>query len=147
MTVISAAELRRRAQEARQEADRLAREANAAQQAELAASRPQMPSVGGVGDRAIVSFTRYQSGREYNYAALGWRLGNSVRWVVTGSETRRFNWPGLLDFIGEANWPSLHLMAEHRLLGPLPGAEPAVAETMGAFGRVLGTSAVGEGPY
>jgi hypothetical protein len=146
--IVSAAELRARAREAAAEASRLTREADAATAAERAASRPQMPPVGGTGDRAIVCFTRYQSGREYNYAALGWQLGRSVRWAVTGRR-RRFNWAGLLDFIGEANWGSLHLMHEARLLGPLPGAEPAVAERMGSFGKVLATEPVGEAvqPY
>lgn len=106
------------------------------------ARRPRMPAIGGEGDRAIVSFTKYQSGREYNYAAIGWRQGRSVRWAITGETTDRFNWPGLLRWVGEANWPSLQLMVESESLAP--DSEPAVRERMGSFGRVLATTGVVE---
>ena len=80
------------------------------------AARPQMPEV--TDDQpVVVGFGKYQSGREYAFAALGFREGRSVRWVVTGSETRRFNWPGLLEFIGEANWPTLVRMDTVERLG------------------------------
>lgn len=133
----TAATLQAQADTAARIAKDLAQQAAAARRAEIEASRPQMPDVGGEGDRAIVCFTKYQSGREYNYAAIGWRQGRSVRWAVTGQTTDRMNWPGLLSFIGEANWPSLHSMTEDRLLGPLPGQEAPVRERMGSYGRVL----------
>lgn len=101
------------------------------------ARRPRMPEIGGADDHAIVSFTKYQSGREYNYAAIGWRQGHSVRWTITGETTDRFNWPGLLRWIGEGNWPSIQLMVEAESLAPQ--VESAVQERMGAFGRVVGT--------
>ncbi|AYP70074.1 hypothetical protein I5G62_gp88 [Mycobacterium phage CRB2] len=137
--VITAAELRRQAAQAREIAEQLARDASAATRAELEASRPKCPVLIGEGDSAMVGFTRYQSGREYRYAAIGWRTGRSVRWMVTGEETRRFNWPGLLAFIGEANWSSLVRLVEGERLLP-EGVEPPVAEEMGRFGRVLGSS-------
>ncbi|AGT12991.1 hypothetical protein KAYACHO_87 [Mycobacterium phage KayaCho] len=133
----------------RQEAARLLELAGERERAEARAllmareaARPKMPEVG-ADDRPVVYFTKYQAGREYSYAALGWREGRSVRWVVTGSETRRFNWPGLLEFIGEANWPSLVHMTGGDHLGPPPGAEPPTAEVMGRFGRVERSETVG----
>lgn len=142
MTIVTsrAAELRREAEQARRVADELARQASEAAAAEREASRPKMPEMS-EGDHPVVYFTRYQAGREYGYAAIGWRTGHSYRWAVTGQETRRFNWPGLLDFIGEANWPSLVRMTGADHLLP-PGAEPGVAERMGRYGRVLGTETV-----
>ena len=132
----TAEEMAEEARRLRVQANELGRQANLARQREIAASRPQEPAIGGIGDRAIVSFVKYQGGREYNYAAIGWRVGNSVRWAVTGQTTDRLNWPGLLQFIGAANWGSLHSMTEDQLLGPLPGSEPPVREVMGSFGRV-----------
>lgn len=137
--VITAAELRRQAAQAREIAAQLARDADAATRAELEASRPRCPLIGSDAESALVSFTRYQSGREYRYAAVGWRTGRSIRWAVTGANTDRFNWPGLLAFIGEANWPSIRLLEEGEPLLP-PGTEPPVAEKMGRYGRVLGSS-------
>lgn len=114
-------------------------------------------TLGGIGDRAVVSFSKYQSGRLYNYAAVGWVAAHVdeiaappaghkvVRWAVTGMETRRMNWAGLLDFIGEANWPTLYLMTEDKLLGPLPGEEGPIAEVMGNYGRVERTERVTAG--
>ncbi|QPX62202.1 hypothetical protein PBI_INDLOVU_88 [Mycobacterium phage Indlovu] len=136
----TASELRRQAAEARELAERLAREAAEAALAEAEARRPKMPEVS-ADVRPIIGFTKYQSGKEYHYAARGWREGRSIRWAVTGSESRRFNWPGLLDFIGEANWPSIVVMTagEHLVA---EGQEPPVAERMGAFGRVVGTESV-----
>ncbi|UXE04459.1 hypothetical protein SEA_FUNSIZED_88 [Mycobacterium phage Funsized] len=133
----SAAELRREAAKAREIADELARQAAEAAVAEREASRPKMPVIP-AGEARVVTFTRYQSGREYAYAALGWREGRSYRWAVTGSETRRFNWPGLLDFIGEANWASLAFVTAATPILP-PGAEPPVAEEMARYGRVRRT--------
>ncbi|ABE67485.1 hypothetical protein PBI_QYRZULA_75 [Mycobacterium phage Qyrzula] len=127
------------AEEAERHARELRRQAALLAQAQLEASRPRMPELGGEGDHAVVSFTKYQSGREYRYAAIGWRVGRSVRWAVTGETTSRYNWNGLLEFIGEANWPSLYLMVVDKLLGPTPGNEPPVSEKMGPFGRVEST--------
>jgi hypothetical protein len=132
----------------RQEAARLLELAGERERAEARAlllareaARPKMPEVGE--GPAYVIFRRYQSGREYGYAAVGWREGRSVRWAVTGSETRRFNWPGLLEFIGEANWPTLWTVTAGERLGPEPGAEPPTAEVMGRYGRVERTETVG----
>lgn len=140
MTVMTAAKMREEAARAREIADQLARDAAAATAAEIEASRPRCPTIA-EGDNPVIYFTKYQAGREYGYAAIGWRTGRSVRWAVTGNTTDRFNWPGLLAFIGEANWPSIVRMtgAEHLLP---PGAEPPVAEQMGRYGRVLGTRTV-----
>lgn len=112
-----------------------------------AARRPKMPALGGAGDAAVVRFAKYQNGRTYNYAAIGWVAGTSgatkvIRWAVTGQEGRRFNWSGLLDFIGEANWPTLYEMTEHRLLGPDVEHESPLAQTMGDYGRVVSTGPV-----
>ncbi len=137
----SAAQLRREAEQAARIAEDLARQATEAALAEREASRPKMPPVDVDGKTTVITFVRYQSGREYQYAAIGWRTGRSVRWAVTGSETRRFNWPGLLDFIGEANWHSIAEVTETRRILPR-SAEPPVAETMGRYGRVLGVDTV-----
>lgn len=104
--------------------------------------RPKMPSVGEPGDTGIIRFTRYTSGKNYSFAAIGWRDGSAVRWVVTGQETRRFTWAALLNFIGEANWPSIELMVPGVRIGPEPGEEPAVAETIGDYGRVVKTESL-----
>lgn len=102
------------------------------------ARTPQQPDVDD--GPQVVTFTRYMGGREYNYAAVGWRLGSSVRWSVTGQSESRFNWPGLLAFIGEANWSSLHLVTDRILIGPPEGQEPPVVEAMGRYGRVQRTT-------
>lgn len=133
----TAAELQAEANQAAAVAKELARQAATARAAEEAASRPQMPEVA-EGDCPVVYFTKYQGGREYHYAAIGWRVGRSVRWAVTGQVTDRMNWPGLLVFIGKANWPSLVHMTGGAHLLPA-GAEPPVAERMGSFGRVHST--------
>ncbi|AHJ88392.1 hypothetical protein CG91_gp092 [Mycobacterium phage 39HC] len=133
----------------RAEAARLLEAAGEAERAEARAlllareaARPKMPEVGE--GPAYVVFRRYQAGREYAYAAVGWREGRSVRWAVTGAETRRFNWPGLLEFIGEANWSTLWTVTAADRLGPEPGAEPPTAEVMGRFGRVERSETVGQ---
>jgi hypothetical protein len=137
----TSAELDAQARKARAIADELAAQALAARRAELEASRPKMPEVDAADSTPVVVFSKYQSGREYHFAAIGWRQGRSVRWAVTGEETDRFNWPGLLNFIGEANWGTLrHVVTTVPLLPP--GAEPPVAEKMGAFGRVIRTDTV-----
>lgn len=130
----TASQLREEAARARKIADELNRQAVHAQIAEEEARRPKMPMVD-ADNTPVIVFERYQSGRSYNYAAIGWREGRSVRWAVTGSENRRFNWPGLLRFIGESNWATLrHVVTTVPLI--TPEAEPPVAETMGNYGRV-----------
>lgn len=136
MTVITAAKLREEAAKAREIAEQLARDAAAATAAEAEASRPRCPTIG-EGEHVFVGFERYQSGRAYVYAAIGWRTGRNVRWAITGNETRRFNWPGLLAFIGESNWGTLHRMNMGERLLP-EGLEPPIAERMGSYGRVTG---------
>lgn len=143
----TATKLREQARRAKLIADDLAERAAAAARAEVEASRPKMPEVT-VGYSPVVAFSKYQSGREYQYAAIGWRMGGTgaVRWAVTGSETRRFNWLGLLNFIGPANWNSLTVMVESDTLLP-PGAEPAVAETMGRYGAVVSSEVLAESSF
>ncbi|QFP94708.1 hypothetical protein I5G59_gp88 [Mycobacterium phage LilMcDreamy] len=141
---VSAAQLRAEADRARRVADELTRQAAEQAVAEEEARKPKMPAVE-EGESVYVAFDRYQSGRNYAYAAVGFRTGRSVRWAVTGEETRRFNWPGLLAFVGEANWVTLRrLSGDGESLLP-EGYEPAVAEEMGRFGRVVGTSDPSEG--
>lgn len=136
----SAATLQQQADQAARIAKDLATQAAAARRAELEASRPQQPNLADY-PHPVVYFTRYRSGREYSYAAIGWREGNSVRWAITGNDTRRYNWSGLLNFIGEANWASIIHMTGGVPILP-PGAEPPVAERMGRYGRVEGTETV-----
>lgn len=128
------------------EADRVARalrkQAEQTLAAEAEARRPRQPEVAD-GLPEFVMFSRYQSGRAHTYAAIGWREGHHVRWAVTGSETRRFNWRGLLAFIGEANWSTLHQFTDTTSLLPA-GAEPPVAETMGEYGRVVSSAVLGD---
>lgn len=136
-----AATLQAQADQAARIAQELAQQAAAARRAEIAASRPAEPPVE-AGLPEFVMFSRYQSGRAYTYAAIGWVEGRGrnqvTRWAVTGSETRRFNWPGLLAFIGEANWSTLHQFTDTRSLLPA-GGEPPVAEEMARYGRVRRT--------
>lgn len=134
---VTAAQLHVEAQRMRALADEMTRQAAAQAVAEEEARKPKMPSVND--GPIVVAFSRYLNGREYAYAAVGWRNGRSVRWAVTGMEERRFNWPGLLQFVGEANWSTLRTMTDGDSLLP-EGYEPPVAEEIGAFGRVLGTS-------
>jgi hypothetical protein len=144
ISTTNAAALQAQADQAARIAKDLATQAAAARRAELEASRPQQPPVE-AGLPEFVMFSRYQSGKVYTYAAIGWVEGRGrtqvTRWAVTGEETRRFNWAGLLAFIGEANWGTLHQFTDTRALAA-PGGEPAVAERMGRYGRVVGTDAV-----
>lgn len=139
----TAASLREEAAKARQIADELARQATVAARLEKEAATPREPEVE-PGLPEFVMFSRYESGRVYTYAAIGWVEGRGrtriTRWAVTGSETRRFNWPGLLAFIGEGNWSTLYQFTDTVALRA-PGGEPPVAERMGRYGRVLGTEA------
>ncbi|AKY02803.1 hypothetical protein AVV09_gp90 [Mycobacterium phage BrownCNA] len=138
---IRANDLRRQAAQMLEEAGRIDRLVAAEELRRREERRPKMPPVH-EGESAVVIFTKYQAGREYHYAAVGWRQGRSVRWAVTGNTTDRLNWPGLLQFIGEGNWPSLRVVTDTENIGPSPDEEEPVAERMGAYGRVLGTSGV-----
>lgn len=138
---IRANDLRRQAAQMLEEATRIDRLVAAEELRRREERRPKMPPVD-EGNGAVVMFTKYQAGREYHYAAVGWRQGHSVRWAVTGNTTDRLNWPGLLQFIGEANWPSLRVVIDTTRIGPDPDEEAPVAERMGAYGRVLSTSSV-----
>lgn len=147
----SAAALQEEANAAARIAAELANQAAAARRAEIEASKPRQPVVT-PDDTVVLYFEKYQSGRAYGFAAIGFAVPvarsaaaaargdvrHHVRWAVTGEETRRFNWAGLLQFVGEANWATLVTMTGGTHLLP-PGAEPPVAERMGPFGRVLGT--------
>lgn len=136
----TAAELRAQAAQMMADASRLDREVAQAELERREALKPKMPEVAEAAP-VVVAFSKYQSGREYNYAAVGWRVGRQVRWTTTGQGGDRLNWPGLLQFIGEANWPSLRVMNDGDSLLP-EGAEPPVVERMGSYGRVLGSSVV-----
>ncbi|AER49401.1 hypothetical protein STINGER_87 [Mycobacterium phage Stinger] len=140
--LMSAAALRSQAAQLLEQASQVDRAVAEAELARREARRPKQPTVEH-GSAVVVGFTKYQAGREYAYAAVGWRVGNAVRWTVTGQTTDRLNWPGLLQFIGEANWPSLDRLAGVERLGPEPEDEEPVAERMGAYGRVLGTYSPG----
>lgn len=126
--------LHREADAAQERYHALRREARSAEQAEEAARRPAEPRPEPDLPEYVL-FSRYTSGRVYHYAAVGWNIGGHVRWAVTGQEARRFNWPGLLDFIGAANWSSLYHVTDTVSLMP-PGAEVPAAETVGPFGAV-----------
>ncbi|WAB09583.1 hypothetical protein SEA_WOOPER_80 [Gordonia phage Wooper] len=108
-----AAELRERAAAAHREAIRLEDEAK---RHELQAARalrrfrpisPLDPSAGVTS--AVITFTRRLSGRDYQYAAVGWidRRSGRGTWAMTGEESGRFSWVELLDFIEAENWRSI----------------------------------------
>lgn len=143
----TARELREQATMLSREHARLLKQAKDIEQAEIDAARPKMPTV--LTDApAYVIFTKYQSGRVYTFAAVGWRVDmrTDVRWAVTGSETRRFNWRGLLEWIGETNWASVHVVTESLPLID-PDDSPPAAESMGSFGRVASVARLrGEPP-
>lgn len=138
----SAAALRAQAEQMLADAAYLDRQEALDRQRARLARRPQMPDIPNPGDNATVLFRRYQNGKDYGYAAFGWREGGSVRWVVTGAETGRFNWSGLLEFIGEANWSTLHVVTEAERIGPDPEDETPLREVMGKYGRVTRTEEV-----
>ena len=137
--LMSAAALRSQAAQLLEEATRIDRLVAAEELRRREERKPKqpdvVPSLNGM-PTAVVVFTKYQSGRLYGYAAVGWRVGNAVRWTVTGQNTDRMNWPGLLQFIGEANWPSLHVVSGLDRIGPDPEDEAPVAEVMGDYGQV-----------
>lgn len=137
---VTASQLRAEAARARAIAEELTRQAAEQAVAEEEARKPRCPQVM-EGAPTYVTFTRYMNGREYAYAAVGWRAGRSVRWAVTGSEDRRFNWPALLQYVGEANWSTLRVVTDQEPI-LTPGGEPPVAEVMGRYGRVRGTEPV-----
>ncbi|URC18206.1 hypothetical protein SEA_ZENTENO07_105 [Mycobacterium phage Zenteno07] len=141
---VTAAQLMAEAQRAASIAEELRSQALAAAAAEAEATRPKQPPVGEDGP-AFVTFTRYMSGREYHYAAVGWRVGpRSVRWMITGSQATRdrLNWAGLLQTVGEANWSTLRVLTPGDFLLP-EGVEPPVAEQMGSFGMVASSRRLG----
>lgn len=145
MTHKTAAQLYEEAERAKQIADDLRRQAVEAVAREREASQPREPALdNGPG---YVSFSKYQSGRVYSYAAVGWRPdGGTSRWAVTGECTDRFTWNGLLAFVGEANWGSVHQFTISKPLLP-EGAGPAVAERMGPFGKVRSTRVVEDASF
>lgn len=137
----SAAELRSEAIALVAQADSLERNEAFARQLAEYERRPKAPKLKD-GEARIIAFERYLSGRGYVYAAVGWRQGSNTRWCVTATgraeQGGRYNWQGLLKFIGEANWGTIREM----LYGePLiaPADEPAVVEQIGPYGRVAGT--------
>jgi hypothetical protein len=140
----TAAQLYAEARQAQRIAEELVHQAVTAAQAEHEARQPKMPEV--TADQPVfLSFAKYTGGRSYNYAAVGWKQGGQhVRWAVTGTETRRFNWLGLLQFIGEANWHTLVHRDGGKGIGPTaPAEEVPVAERIGSYGRVTGTDKLG----
>ncbi|QGH80086.1 hypothetical protein SEA_NHAGOS_75 [Gordonia phage NHagos] len=75
--------------------------------------RPISPLNPGGGARsAVITFTRRLSGRDYQYAAVGWvdRHTGRGRWSMTGEESGRFSWVELLNFIEPENWRSIRLV-------------------------------------
>lgn len=74
VSTTSAASLQAQADQAARIAQDLAEQAAAARRAELEASRPKEPPVE-AGLPEFVMFSRYQSGRVYTYAAIGWVEG------------------------------------------------------------------------
>lgn len=133
------AQLLHSAQQAEQEAKALRHQAALLVMAIQDARRPKEPAIPADGQSVTVVFSKYQGGHNYDFAAVGFRSGSTVRWAVTGSNTGRFNWSGLLSFIGEANWSTLEVVTKTEYIGPPPGSEPAVEETMGQFGQVKAT--------
>lgn len=106
--------LRLRAAAHEQEADRLRRAAEDAEQAALTARklrrfRPVCPIAPGNLESTVVTFTRRLSGRDYRYAAVGWtdRRTGKPRFSITGEESGRFTWSELLAFIEPENWRSI----------------------------------------
>lgn len=133
------------AAELRAESRRLAR---LAREAELEEARQRVlerearkPAEPGI--NAVITFSKVQSGRTYNYAALSFPVGGTQRrWAITNTVTGgegRYTWSGLLDFIGEANWTSIH---QATAFTPVTPIEPPVVERMGPFGRVTSTENV-----
>lgn len=139
----------------RQEAAALIAEANvldaAAVEAERDAREAAKPKEPDLSDGPMfVGFSKYMNGRLYTYAAVGWcytqrdvnagriaaMFRNTGRWSITGQEAERYNWAGLLTFIGEANWPTLATLVHDKHLIK-PEDAPPVVERMGRFGRVL----------
>lgn len=108
------------------------------------ARRPKMPDCS-EGAR-YVTWSKYQSGREYAFAAVGWVVPASrghmraerTYWAVTGEESGRHNWAALLKIIGEENWSTLHVVETQTRIGPDPQDEPPVSMSMGSFGVVRG---------
>jgi hypothetical protein len=143
----SAAALRAQAEQMLADAARLDRQEALDRQRARLARRPVMPEITNPGDSAVVVFNRYQSGKDYGYAAHGWREGSAVRWVVTGQNTERFNWQGLLEWIGEANWHSIHVVTDVKRIGPDPEDDTPLREVMGSYGRVERTEAIGVDPF
>lgn len=139
----SAAQLYEEAQRASAIAAELRTQAIEQARLERVASKPQMPDLSA--GPVILGFEKHQSGRNYAYAAIGWTEGRYKRWAVTGTEARRFNWAGFLEFVGEGNWASIRVMN----IGPtlLPeGTEPPVAERVGRYGRIT-AGRVGVDPF
>lgn len=138
-----ASEMRRQAAELMAEASRIEAAHAEAERAAREARKPKQPDVAGP---VFVTFQKYQSGRVYTYAAVGWDAGRgNVRWSVTGQPMERYNWPGLLALVGEANWPTLRpLTAGEPMMAP--DDAPPVVERMGRFGRVVGTDTPTGGP-
>lgn len=131
----SVADMLREAEQAAVYAAAMRRQAAEMQLALEAARLPKMPEVDGDAPTFVV-FSKYQSGRSYAYAAVGWKHDEHIRWTVTGNNRSRMNWTGLLQFIGAANWPTLAVVSKVENIGPPANMEPAVVETMGDFGRV-----------
>lgn len=144
----SSAQLREHAAAALAEAERLDRVRAELDRADREARKPKCPEMI-EGEPVFLTFAKYLSGREYAYAAVGWRAGvNSTRWAVTGQGTNdhrrgigaeRFNWPGLLALVGEANWSSIRPLTPGEPL-IAPADEPPVAERLGRYGTVESTS-------
>lgn len=146
-----AALLRERAIEMDRAAELARRQELAAAMRERDARKPKAPDVRHGPQH--VSFVRVLQGRAYTYGAVGWSYGggDGSRWAITASRAPkpseramdhgRYTWNGLLEFVGEANWDSITLLRPGATL-IRPEDAPAVKETIGDYGRVLGTEQV-----
>lgn len=77
--------------------------------------RPAMPGVRLSSDvPTIITFTRRLSGKDYRYAAVGFRRGPRCEavWATTGREQTNYTWNALLGFIGPDNWGSIEVVAK-----------------------------------
>ncbi|WAB09252.1 hypothetical protein SEA_LITTLEMUNCHKIN_76 [Gordonia phage LittleMunchkin] len=119
--------LRARAAALRAQAEQFERQAQQEDEARARRSlrrfRPISPMSSELAQNVTVMFTRRLSGRDYHYAAQGWRDRKAGRplFSVTGEESGRFTWAELLAFIGEDNWRSIRISTS--------AAEPRVRDT------------------
>lgn len=138
---MTAAELRERAAAISRDAEAMRRMAAELDRTAEEARRPKCPRLRD-GEHVVLTFSKFMSGVDYRFAAVGFRKGHSVRFTITGTEARRFTWAGFIAWVGEANWSTLCMATDGVRIGPEPGQEPPVAEVMAPFGQVRRTDFV-----